>query len=485
MPRQTLTAAQKFAPEDSDVTESHDVYRAHWETSREGLFSVRVLGTSEFIFDGINRPLQILTGLGEADFVGKRPEEVLDPAGAAWVINRYRECVRRGAPLAYFEVLNLPIGSRRWRTVLTPVRNEAGAIVRLAGVAHPIVPEAYARKLRRARRDYQRSIDLSPNPIVVLDPAGVIAQVNSAWIELDGPSASADVLGRTYIDVCRERAHQGVPRAEMIARDLAKILSGRIETFLSLPYEHAGAFFVVRARPIQIAGARHVLLVRQEVTELVKLQRELSGAMERLLTIQDDERARIAIDLHDSLSQHLVAIGMSFAAIRRRGTTPDAALEDGRAALAEAHREVRSLSYLLHPSTLGNDGIGPSLERYVNGFSKRTGLKIEFKAKGALDLPLDVQNAILRVVQEALTNVHRHAGASAGRVWVVRTERGLHLLVSDNGSTPVQDGAREDGVGVPGMRARMRQFGGNLHIKRTLGGTRVFGYIPQASLLRL
>lgn len=460
-----------------------DVYRAHWESAGEGLFSVRVLASGDFVFEGINPLLQCTSGLCEAAFVGRRPDEVLEPEGAAWVVAHYRKCLERGERISYFETLNLPVGRKRWKTVLTPVRDERGRITRLLGTAHPVAATVPSpRNLQRARRHYQAAIDLSPSQVAVLDASGAVVQVNVAWRRFGRDNGATEHgIGRNYLEVCDASA-SAAPEAGLVARDLRAMLAGRIETFLSLPYECAGAHFIVRATRIELAGASHIVMAHQDVSELYELQSELRATTERLLNLQEEERARIGLELHDSVSQHLTAIGLGVSTLRRRLGASEV-LDDMRLAVSEAHREIRSLTYLLHPPQLARDGLAATLHTFVEGFRRRTELGVELVTCGRLeDLPSDIQRAVFRVVQEALGNVLRHANATQARVVVALSARGLRVRIVDDGWTPFDERSPARGVGIPGMAARIRQFGGRLDVRRRAVGTCVRAVVPRLGL---
>jgi signal transduction histidine kinase len=138
------------------------------------------------------------------------------------------------------------------------------------------------------------------------------------------------------------------------------------------------------------------------------------------------------------------------------------ALGPVRSSLDEAHREIRTLSYLLFPPNLRTNGLAASLQHFVAGFSQRTGLEGRARVTGDVDaIPLDLQRTVLRVVQEALVNVHRHAEASKVAVTLRRDAKGLQLRVGDDvKGLPGWDGAAAApaalGVGIPGMEARIR-----------------------------
>jgi two-component system, NarL family, sensor kinase len=210
---------------------------------------------------------------------------------------------------------------------------------------------------------------------------------------------------------------------------------------------------------------------------------ELSG---QLLALQEEERQRIARELHDSTAQHLVAANLGLASLE--GTvvaTPASrsAFAEIESLLTEALRELRIFTYLLHPPNLAKDGLQATLRDFAEGFAGRTGLVARIRIPEEVDdLPPELQRAILRVVQEALTNVHRHADASHVSVNArIRSGR-LVVRIRDNGhgiGGPARpDGPIRLGVGVAGMRARMEQFGGSLKIRTGRVGTCVVAMTP-------
>src|SRR5262249_32019810 len=137
--------------------------------------------------------------------------------------------------------------------------------------------------------------------------------------------------------------------------------------------------------------------------------------------------------------------------------------------LDEATRELRVFTYLLHPLGLENDGLEKTLRTYLDGFARRTHLKAELSVVGNVeDLPFALQCSLLRIIQEALANVHRHASAAHVSIGLKMTPSALKLVVSDDGrgmrGPAGQTEAAPSGVGIPGMRSRLRHFGGTLEI---------------------
>jgi PAS domain S-box-containing protein len=217
----------------------------------------------------------------------------------------------------------------------------------------------------------------------------------------------------------------------------------------------------------------------RDITQATEAQRELSEVAERLLEVQEEERRRIAQELHDSTSQHLVALSFGLSALRRGRATAET-LEDMGQELDEALREVRTLSYLLHPPMLAKDGLKKTLRSFVRGFAQRSDLSIGMNVRGAVDsLPQPAQRALFRVAQEAIANANRHSPAQRIFVNLRRGRSGARLTVTDDGGRPgAPPPKREPGVGIPGMEARVQRLGGSFSIRATASGTQVSAFIP-------
>ena len=209
--------------------------------------------------------------------------------------------------------------------------------------------------------------------------------------------------------------------------------------------------------------------------------RALSG---RLLRLQDEERRRIARDLHDSTGQDLVALATMLGQLRR--STPSGERNSRRLlsqckALADGCiRDIRTLSYVLHPPVLDAAGLGDAIRDYVDGFTKRSGIQAELELSSRLGrLTGDVELALYRVVQESLNNIQRHSGSQQAKIRI-RCNSHLIMEISDLGrglSTVTQkqkEGPRVDiGVGIPSMRERVKLIGGRLDIDSSSNGTTV------------
>jgi len=219
-----------------------------------------------------------------------------------------------------------------------------------------------------------------------------------------------------------------------------------------------------------------------------ELLRELSR---RLLQAQDEERRRIARELHDSAGQTLAVLGMSLATlVRQAGEDAPRLIESVREAeqlVQQLQQEIRTMSYLLHPPLLDEAGLIAALTWYVEGLCSRSGLAITLDVSEDLErLPREMELVIFRIVQESLTNIHRHSGSKTAEIRIARQPNAVTVEIRDEGRgispaklSELQSGS--SGVGIRGMRERVRQFQGDLQIE-SKNGTRVVVTIPLQKL---
>ena len=210
--------------------------------------------------------------------------------------------------------------------------------------------------------------------------------------------------------------------------------------------------------------------------------RELSG---QLLRLQDEERRRLARELHDSTGQKLAALAINLSVVSQSVTVADAraqrALAESLALTDECLRDIRTLAYLLHPPELEDLGLAEAARNYINGFAQRSGIPVELELSPDLGrLPLEVETALFRILQESLNNVHRHSGSPRARVHIYRSQASVTMKVQDEGQGNHADRkpAATTGVGIAGMRERVRQRGGQFEILFTENGTTVKVVLP-------
>jgi signal transduction histidine kinase len=225
--------------------------------------------------------------------------------------------------------------------------------------------------------------------------------------------------------------------------------------------------------------------------ESVILERtaELQTLSQRLLKVQDEERRKISRDLHDSTGQTLAALKISITLLQEecQGDPAKLRLAQQIGGFADhAINEIRTMSYLLHPPLLDEVGFTCAAEWFVEGFAKRSGIDVAVQfANSRARLPKRMEIALFRVLQESLTNVHRHSGALKAAVRYAREPKAVTLEIQDFGrGIPEERLARlrsaggDAGVGLAGMRERMRELCGRLEIESGRGGTLMRAVVP-------
>jgi signal transduction histidine kinase len=229
--------------------------------------------------------------------------------------------------------------------------------------------------------------------------------------------------------------------------------------------------------------------LHRKTQQLETLNRDLRILSHRLIAAQDQERRRIARELHDSLGQDLSAAKMIADAMVMQDGSPEPIRQsaaDLSSLMDHAIQQVRSISYLLHPPLLDEIGLHSALQWYLDGLQKRSGIEMSIKVEPEdfPRLPSDIETAIFRIVQEALTNVFRHSGASKASVLLTKGESEVSCSVQDDGKGIAED-VREFkpeiiGVGIAGMRQRVKEFEGELRLQNTAPGTLIEVTIPFA-----
>jgi len=226
-----------------------------------------------------------------------------------------------------------------------------------------------------------------------------------------------------------------------------------------------------------------------DITEMKNAERAIHSLTSHLLKLQDEERRRLGRELHDGLAQTVLAINLSLAQARQSIRPSDEAafraLEKTRHLTQQVSREIRTLSYLLHPPLLDDLGLVSALKEYAQGFADRSGIDTQLFVLSRFDrLPQPVETALFRVVQEALTNIQRHSGSATAKIRLRLENSVVTLEITDFGQglrLPPRDSFSDNarlGVGIPGMRERMALLGGSLDIFSDNNGTTVRATIP-------
>jgi signal transduction histidine kinase len=324
--------------------------------------------------------------------------------------------------------------------------------------------------------------------VALLDEAGTIIAVNASWdafASTNGNDGLPHGVGHNYLKFCGNSTSK---ESRVVSNCVRGLLSGQAgETDCVYPSTQNGetAWFQVRINTIYTDGVLRFVVAHENVTEIKKAhdaQQQLAGL---LLRAQDDARRQIARDLHDVTVQDLAAIRADLNRIQRLPQKPEHSfqeiLDESASICDRAIKDLRTLSYLLHPPLLDEAGLIPALQWFVRGFIQRSGVQVELLVMEDIGrLRADVETALFRVVQESLTNVHRHSGSKSAVIWVTKEEGTVRVQITDEGHGFSMQAGPDDkqaafstGVGIMGMRQRLRQLGGDLEIESNSEGTTV------------
>lgn len=370
-----------------------------------------------------------------------------------------------------------PTARKYYRDELTRIRTEIDRLLPayLPSVESPVEREDWAR-LQMALDDYWNARDV------------VLAA--------DTPrnSLEAAALLRRRVVPTRDTVLQIVDRLSALQQASQR----RHDAETSLLYTAVrgrllsiGSVAIILGLFVALVASRHVGQLEREIERQRQSEqqnrRDLERLSARLVTSQEEERRRLARELHDEVGQALTAIKVEMG-VALRSLSGDSrargSIEEARSITETTLQNVRDLSQLLHPSMLDDFGLPEALTAYLRNFSKRTGIVARLN-DGELDgrLPPEAEVTVYRIVQEALTNVARHSGARSCDVALTRRDGLLELAIEDDGrgigSMPARLLEVRRGLGLIGMRERAQALGGTFNIEnRTNGGTRILVRLP-------
>jgi PAS domain S-box-containing protein len=347
--------------------------------------------------------------------------------------------------------------------------------------------------------------------IFMLDPAGNVVSWNRGARRIKGYEAS-EIIGKNFANFYPgEDVRSGKPAMELevaaregrfedegwrVRKDGSQFWANVIITAIRDESGHLVGFGKVTRDITDRMQAQRALdhlnqELRKEVLERRATERRLAdseGSLRslslHLLRTQDEERKRIGRDLHDSLGQLLTALKLGLASIKSDAQTGDIVSRCSHLA-DDCIREVRTISYLLYPPMLEELGLKSAIPWYLDGFTERSGIKTSFECAADFDrLPRDAELGLFRVLQESLTNVHRHSESLVADVRL-RMEADSAVLEVEDAGKGIRGELLEDsaelpptGVGLRGMNERMRQLGGRLEISSNAQGTTVTAIVP-------
>ena len=342
-------------------------------------------------------------------------------------------------------------------------------------------------KLAESEERFAKAFKANPLPMMITTlKEGRFVDVNESFLTLSGYTRE-EIIGRTCLEI-GFFSSEGERNATI--KPLLETGSTR-NTELNLPTKSGETrLLLCSAELIEIGGEKCIVVASGDITERKEAEQQLAQLTARLLKTQDEERRRIARELHDVTAQSIGLIMLNLAQVQNAASTLDSRNQDRLTesiALGEqALKDIRTLSYVLHPPLLDQAGLITALKWYVKGFNERSGVKVNFSETGneGQRMPPEIEYALFRVVQECLTNIRRHTKSETAEIDLTRTTEEISLSVRDHGKghkleiARNGEGAEFMGVGIPGMRHRLKQLGGDLLVDSSLDGTTVTATVP-------
>ena len=388
----------------------------------------------------------------------------------------HQRVMRGGAGTLEFEAVGLR-GTRRWlETQATPMRDAGGHVASLLGITRDVTSRKLAQgALRESEARYRLLVDMSPCAIGVHQDGNVV-MVNQAALSLFGASRADDLIGWPIEGLIH-------PDHRAAARDrIERMLAGETglypaeEVYLKLDgsvfdVEVSAAPFTYNGRPAVQVIALDISQRKRADAALRDSRRQLQFLSKRVLEVQEAERRRVAHELHDELGQALTAIKINLQGQQRLATpSPADPRSESLRIVDQALQQVRTLALALRPSMLDDLGLAPALKWMAEQSAAQSGFMVRFHtATSAARLEPEIETACFRIVQVALTNVQRHAGAQQVEIDLHQDGATLVLSVSDDGcgfdvAAMLDRASAGASLGLLGMRERAGLIDGQLEI---------------------
>lgn len=441
-------------------------------SARSGTEALRYLLDNDFAAILLDVKMPDMDGFETAELIRSRKRSQHTPI---LFLTAYRneEHLFRGYDLGAVDFLFKPI-------VPEILRSKVAVFVELSRSAQR--QRRQAEILAKAELKFRSLLEAAPDAMLITTAEGEIVLANSRSDGLFGYSRQ-ELLGQNIRVLVPSWALDSYHVGELTS--VRKNGSTFPSEISSSPLQTEEGLLITSAVRDISERKRAEERIAEQTQQLHEANRELRHLSSRIVAVRDEERRRLGRELHDSQGQYLAAIKMNLEMIETTEAALSAmqksALTEAITLLERSMREIRIISHLLHPPLLDEIGLQAVVPWYLNSFSERSGIQIDLDMPSDIaKLPDQVELAVFRVLQECLTNVHRHSGSKVAKVKILPEGTSITLevfdrgrgLSSQNGSDPVM------GVGITGMRERVRELGGHFEINSSSEGTVVRAVLP-------
>jgi signal transduction histidine kinase len=336
-------------------------------------------------------------------------------------------------------------------------------------------------------------MDNFPASAAILNESGIILNVNEAWRLFAGEHCLADRgygVGRKYLDICQVMFDW--ESMEALMAKLSQVMKKeQVEASLEFSCSanskrHWYRICVSRLDPPDSKQTFRVLIVQQDITRQKQAEERLQELSGRLINTQEQERHRIARELHDDLNQQLAVLSIELEQLGQNFPRSSAEhrlrMRNLMTRVRDISTEVRRLSHQLHPSKLDTLGLVPAVNSLCQEISEHQVLHVEFSHQSVpRSISKDVAVCLYRIAQEALRNAIKHSGARTAKVQLTGSPAEIRLSISDTGAGfDIENGRERGGLGLISMQERLRLIGGELTVESQAGrGTRIDARVPR------
>jgi PAS domain S-box-containing protein len=520
------TGAEIIMEANIDITQAKEADRASnllaaiVDSSDDAIISKNLNG----VITSWNRAAERVFGHTAEEAIGRHITLIIPPDRLAEETT-ILEQLKRGQRIDHFETIRMRKDGTLLDVSLTisPVKDATGRIIGASKVARDVTERKHAEGvLQESEERFRAIVETTPECVKLVAADGTLLHMNPSGLAMLSAGSPDRVVGNSVYDIIAPHDRE---RFQAFNKRVCGGEKGSLE-FDLVGFDGVTRHVESHAAPLHMEDGRVVqLAVTRDITERARVQQQLRKSEEglrnladqlekqvqsrtqeleqrnaevlqqseqlrelsnRMLQTQDDERRHIARDLHDSAGQIIAALAMNLASMTqhvRKNPILGKVLDDSQTLIQQLNKEIRTTSYLLHPPLLDENGLPEAIRWYLHGLMERSGLSVDLDIADDFGrLPNEMELAIFRVVQECLTNIHRHSGSKIAMIRLSRTADAVALEIQDQGKGIAPEklnGIRaRSGVGITGMRERVRHFHGTMQIHSNGKGTRISVSLP-------